>query len=69
MSMITRAVVFRSYVVLERSVSKLALKYVDEFPVAPPFFAEGIVCIMVWSNTSEPVLEKVGLQPWIARLV
>lgn len=57
----------QAYIVFQRSVPKLARKYVQQFSAPPSFLAVCIIGEMVRCNTSQAILKEIGSRPWITR--
>lgn len=55
-----------TYVVLFRSVSELVSKDVQDASSSPSLFDVGVVCKVVWVNTTKAVLEQVWPGPAVA---
>jgi hypothetical protein len=51
------------FIVGQGSVSEFALEDVEELSAAPSLLAPGFVCVMIWSDPSQPVFEVVRLWP------
>lgn len=54
------------YVVVEWPVSKLSRKYVKDLSPTPSLLAVGVICVVVWVDFAQPILEVVWSWPWIA---